>query len=459
MSLRVHVAMPQEYPRIRSVSGGALIGTARAVTSEFARLVESLARAQPTAVSPAIGGSLERTMARWYYNDGTTQHGPMELEALRDKRRTGTCQASFMVWCEGWPNWTQASEVKELDRADASSAPAAVKTRSASLPRVSDTRPTPRAAADSASKETAPHQAAAPIPAPAPGLAASTDASATRTPAVLTQIPTKFEAVMDKGFRALRPIASEARVDRIDGFAQRVGTIAGLVAVGLAGLSGAIGAIKLERMSPLMDAMYLVVFGLVTLYVGQRLVHANTRLLEQSKHRMSTPYFLDGVGALLVLGGVIGLVRAAVSAIQVESFAPLLAAAAVCLTSVIVGLLCLSPATINIKMEDETQQGEDAIAILCLLPKCVLRVVPTLLVVGTVISSVYFLVSITSLFDDNRFAAAAEFGGNWSEGMVAYLSATLLPLGSYLAFLLLTLSLDLMRAVLVLPAKLSDRRD
>jgi hypothetical protein len=149
------------------------------------------------------------------------------------------------------------------------------------------------------------------------------------------------------------------------------------------------------------------------------------------------------------------MVRATVQAIQTENFGPLLEGTAICLTSGIVGLLCLAPSTINIQIEEKTQQGEDAIAILCLLPKCVLRVVPTLLMVGTMISSVYFLLSVAALFGDNRFAAAAEFRTNWSEGAMSYLLATLLPLASYLAFIMLTLSLDVMRAVLVLPAKLS----
>ncbi len=407
-------------------------------------------------------------MARWYYNDGTNQHGPMELEALRQKFHAGAFEATSMVWREGWPNWTQASKVAEL-RSSSTPAPAtpvASKTRSASLPRVSDSKPAsgavaPRASAQPSDTGTAPHHASkgATATAAAAFVTPSAAATATGAPSALTAIPAKFEGVIGKIFRALRPIASEERIDKIDGFAQRVGTIAGLVAVGLAALSGMIGAIKLEKMSTLMDAAYIVLFGLITLYVGQRLVHANKRLLEQSNHRMSSPDFLDGVGALLVVGGLIGLVRAVVSAIQVESFSPLLGDAAACLTTGIVGLLCLSPATINIKIEQETQQGEDAIAILSLLPKCVLRVVPTLLMVGTVIASVYFLVSITSLFDDNRFAAATEFRINWSEGVMAYLSATLLPLGSYLAFLILTLSLDLMRAVLVLPAKLDRSRD
>ena len=110
-------------------------------------------------------------------------------------------------------------------------------------------------------------------------------------------------------------------------------------------------------------------------------------------------------------------------------------------------------------VEEETHQGEDAIAILCLLPKCVLRVVPVLLMVGTAIASVYFLLSVVALFDDNSFAAAAEFRSNWMEGIHSYLAATLLPLGSYLAFIVLTLSLDVMRAVLVLPGALGRADD
>lgn len=49
-------------------------------------------------------------MAKYYYSDGTDQHGPFTLEELRSKN----IEAGTLVWYEGMKDWQPASELPEF---------------------------------------------------------------------------------------------------------------------------------------------------------------------------------------------------------------------------------------------------------------------------------------------------------------------------------------------------------
>jgi hypothetical protein len=54
-------------------------------------------------------------MDRWYYGLNGKQIGPMTLAELRLRLVEGEVRPDDLVWCKGWPEWRQASEVRELD--------------------------------------------------------------------------------------------------------------------------------------------------------------------------------------------------------------------------------------------------------------------------------------------------------------------------------------------------------
>jgi hypothetical protein len=52
--------------------------------------------------------------ARWYYLEGETQHGPKDLEELRELVLDGTIGPDTYVWADGMPDWLPARQVPAL---------------------------------------------------------------------------------------------------------------------------------------------------------------------------------------------------------------------------------------------------------------------------------------------------------------------------------------------------------
>jgi hypothetical protein len=53
-------------------------------------------------------------MADWFYAQGSTQRGPVDLNFLVDALRSGTLNATDLVWRDGMAQWTPAGQVPEL---------------------------------------------------------------------------------------------------------------------------------------------------------------------------------------------------------------------------------------------------------------------------------------------------------------------------------------------------------
>jgi hypothetical protein len=52
--------------------------------------------------------------ARWYHLQGTDQHGPIGLAAIRDLVLAGTVGPDTYVWADGMPDWLPAREVPAI---------------------------------------------------------------------------------------------------------------------------------------------------------------------------------------------------------------------------------------------------------------------------------------------------------------------------------------------------------
>ena len=56
-------------------------------------------------------------MPEWYYSDGATQFGPLDLDAMRALRASGKIRADTLVWRKGFAEWVRADSVAELRHA------------------------------------------------------------------------------------------------------------------------------------------------------------------------------------------------------------------------------------------------------------------------------------------------------------------------------------------------------
>lgn len=164
---------------------------------------------------------------------------------------------------------------------------------------------------------------------------------------------------------------------------------------------------------------------------------------------------------LALLAGITALVGGIVASIRMERFVPLPPAL---LLAAGLGYFCamaLHPKLVNVDVGEGTA-GEEATGLLAFLLKSGLKMVPLFFLLLAVFGDLAILVSFspTGAAFSNEISAGLQvvpipmnLSGGFA-GTAVVFGAALLPLVSYFVFLLLYLVIDLIRAVLCVPAKL-----
>ena len=259
----------------------------------------------------------------------------------------------------------------------------------------------------------------------------------------------------------------------------------------------------------------LVLFAAVAQHLGERIFSASNAAIKNTQHRLSTyaalhciDVLLKVVGAAIVVGGIIiavvmikagfyGIGYFQIMALQIAGIvSPILAGAvhynhidlsplaksfyevissklvlllvdgptSILITSASFGLvlffisaLARCPDAVNVTIDPTVASGEDAVGLIGFINKSALKSV-SILFCFTACSGTYLLAhSLFRLGTSARLLAnppAFEAG----VGLITTISACLVPVFAYLAFLLINLVLELVRAVLVLPRTVAESR-
>ena len=268
-------------------------------------------------------------------------------------------------------------------------------------------------------------------------------------------------SLLDRIARWLNP----AFVERSLAFARDTGQFAVLVGGALTLLYAIYAAIKFNSFALFLTGLGLVAALAVAQFAATRFLNAAVRTIANTPSRIGSPAFLECAGLLILLGAAGSLLGGLVTSIQVTSIIPLLPAVFFTATLVYFGAIALHPKLVNVEPGDGTA-GEEAIGLLSFFCKTGLKLVPLfflLLAVGgdlAIIASFFssgqaFASSIGSVLQTVPLPMGVPYG---LTGSAVVLVACLLPLVAYFIFLLQYLLLDVLRAVLCVPAKLDALR-
>jgi hypothetical protein len=111
--------------------------------------------------------------------------------------------------------------------------------------------------------------------------------------------------------------------------------------------------------------------------------------------------------------------------------------------------LCLNPSLLNINILPASTAGEEAIGVLTFVMKTLLRLVPIAFGVGVIVGDFQILAAIIRLLRNAEFSIIGASSSAW-----LVLGSAALPLIGYVLFVLNYLVLDVVRAILAIPAKL-----
>jgi hypothetical protein len=253
----------------------------------------------------------------------------------------------------------------------------------------------------------------------------------------------------------LRKVFSEVFLDKVDGGARLVGSISYIVAAVLILLAFAVIGIRSDSI----QLFFVSVLGValvapVAHFFAAMFLGAGDTLLKKSPSALSSGAFPTCFGLCAFVGTVLATIGAFVLLLQTKDFVIFVTALGGAAVLCYLGGVALSPEAISVKVGQEASAGEEIIGIVMFLMKLPLRLVPFLFGVGCLVAALagFHLVYVT--------LAEEAFMGQMMAMPIAQglLGVALLPLLVYLAFLLLYLQLDLVRAILVVPGKLDALR-
>lgn len=267
-----------------------------------------------------------------------------------------------------------------------------------------------------------------------------------------------FARIVEKLVGVFRKILSGDLLDFCTRWLVKLGNYSIYIAVCLAFLIGLIGAIRLSSFSFFLISIIFGVAILVVQYIAKKFSTAGETLIRNNPSQLSSSAFLDSLGLLAVLAGVISLLYFLYLAIKLPAFEPLLMGVGLFVFCELVGLIALNPSTIQVDVVKEVSAGEEAIGIATFFIKKFMRLVPIIFGLGLIIVTCMLLFDSFGLFSQAKMGIAAQkIAGIENQGDYATLILiALLPMLSYLAFVVLYLGIDVIRAILSVPGKLDN---
>ncbi len=427
----------------------------------------------------------------WFYTRASKRFGPVSAAELKQLADHGELAAEELVWREGMEQWVPARRVKGLfdqeepaaAKEEPSSLPGPGKAEPEDLPSEAAKKAEPAKRAD-APRAVEPTKAAEPVklaepPTPAAPSVGELVPSRPVRPAFETS-PSAFERAREGESRHLFDVILEtARTAFNAEFVRATGTLFAMVGhyvlyvamVMLLGTQVALG-VKYHSLWAILFGIGAVAALTVLQYAARRVAGVLERLDRVTVSPMPSPVFLDCCALLSLLASMLALVGWTVFAVSSQNFGWIFPAVIAFILLQYLAVVALNPESLHLTLPADPTAGEEAIGVLSFLVKLGVRAVPVLFGVGVLwggflLIFAILLLAVPSLAD----AGALELGPDvlaqslkaWPlppDQHSAALAAMLLmasaacPLAAYLAFLVGHLGVELLRALLVGPAKL-----
>lgn len=343
----------------------------------------------------------------WYFQDGDQRIGPIEAAALKQLAMSGRVRPETLVWKDGMPAWAPALSVKGLISASATAAP--------------PVHPSPAVA-------------------PPPAFPAS---------------PTADWHPFDRLVEAARqscPPDLPAAISRAAGVAGLYSTYAAALVTLIYGIVLAIHTDELSVVG-IHAAFALAMLGVQ--YATGRLLDSIDRTIRRNPSALPTSAIPDATAVLAFLGGVGGFAGLLAAEISAEGFGFGLAAVVVLAIGSFMSLTALHYPSLAVSERAECLASEEAIGILAFFVKLLLRCCPMFFLAAVVagtseLGRLLIRVVNSSGAQFNLQNDAVQSGVL----MGLLLNAVAIPIYAYLSAVVYYLTLDVVSALVSLPAKI-----
>jgi len=236
----------------------------------------------------------------------------------------------------------------------------------------------------------------------------------------------------------------------------RIGHIGLLAAAALGFLFSLIVAIRLDSFSAFLYGIAWVVLVLVVQYAAHRFAATGDSLIENNPSSLTSKAFLDCLGLLSVIGGLIAFVLGAIRSIQGSGIRFILAGTALFILLELFAIVVFNPETVSTETGGKNSAGQEAIGIIVLFIKGFMRLVPILFGIGIAAGFVLLAIDAFGIFG-SEYRLLADWKRAMYTGRIIVFSG-LVPFLSYIGFVIAYLAVDVVRAILATPEKIEALR-
>lgn len=255
----------------------------------------------------------------------------------------------------------------------------------------------------------------------------------------------------------LKGVFSESLLDQIDRASKRIGHIAYFIASILFLLFYIAVAVKSDSMQIFFQAAAVILpIAMVGQFVAVKFLDTGSRLIPNLPSRLFSGTFLQCAGLIFFTVALVPFFVGIYTLIQTKEWIGFAIALATTAILTYMGGVCLSPASVNVEIDEAAGPGEEALGILSFIMKMFLRLSPVVFGVGAIAGVGIGIYMIVLFLSDDYTAIFFAVAGDQS---AVDLTANVLALGfvpflAYLAFVFMHLFIDVLRAVLNVPSRL-----
>lgn len=260
-----------------------------------------------------------------------------------------------------------------------------------------------------------------------------------------------FARILEKFVQAMRSLLTEKLLNFCTKWLVLFGHYSIYAASALAVLFGIIGAIRLESFTFFLYSLGFAVGILIVQYIANKFSNAGETLINVNSSRLSSSAFLDSLGLISLISGVLVFLYQLYLAIKLPAFQPLLWGIGAFILLEFIALVALNPRTITVDVVKETTAGEEAIGIMTFFIKKLMKLVPIVFGLGLIIATILLFISAFGLFSQSRMGLA---GSKIMYGYKSLILIGMLPFLSYIYFVFVYLVIDIIKAILSIPGKL-----
>ena len=179
-------------------------------------------------------------------------------------------------------------------------------------------------------------------------------------------------------------------------------------------------------------------------YTAARFLDAGDELIEASPSSLRSSAFMDCAALVVEVAGLLFFLRVVLTASRFGEWGLIWVGLGVWALCDAFSYVAINPKLTNIEIKDGVRAGEEAIGILSFAVKTLIRIVPLAFGVGTVLGAIGLLVgTVTLMFKGGAITGLAS--------LRLIVLCTCLPLASYIVFAFYHLTIDVLRAILILP--------